>query len=89
MSPRETYHIEVLGPAESGDRPGDRTAEEAVQQRVSVRTETPEQASERALRVFARARVPQRAGTPAEAVRVIDGAGTEVFRWSRFDDPGG
>lgn len=81
VSLRETYHIEVLGPAEHGARP-----QEAVQQRISVRTETLDQARERALRLFARARVPQRAGLPAEAVRVIDGAGMEVFRWSRFDE---
>jgi hypothetical protein len=29
--------------------------------------------------------VPQRSGAPAEAVRVIDGAGREVFHWTRFD----
>ena len=46
-----------------------------------------EAAKERALSLFARARAPQRSGAPAEAVRVIDGAGTEVFRWSRFDEP--
>ncbi len=43
-------------------------------------------AEERARRLFARARVPQRSGTAAEAVRVIDGAGIEVFRMSRFDE---
>lgn len=81
MSARETYHIEVL--AEPDGEPG----EGAVMQRVSVRTETLEAARERALRLFARARAPQRSGLPAEAVRIIDGAGTEVFRWSRFDEP--
>ena len=76
---RETYHIEVLGPDEA-DAPG------GVQQRMTVRADTPEAAAERARRLFARARVPQRSGTPAEAVRVVDGAGTEVFRMSRFDE---
>ena len=76
---RETYHIEVLGPEEP-DAPG------GVQQRVSVRTSRPEGAEERARRLFARARVPQRSDTPPEAVRVIDGAGTEIFRMSRFDE---
>lgn len=76
---RETYHIEVLGPDEPA-APG------GVQQRVSVRTSTPEGAAERAKRMFARARVPQRSGAAAEAVRVIDGAGTEIFRMSRFDE---
>ena len=76
---RETYHIEVLGPEEAG-APG------GVQQRISVRTSSQEGAEERARRLFARARVPQRAGSAAEAVRVIDGAGVEVFRMSRFDE---
>ncbi|MGU3539211.1 hypothetical protein [Methylobacterium sp. A54F] len=66
----------MLGPDEGPD---------SVQARVSVRVEDVEVARERALRLFARARVPQRSGLPAEAVRVIDGAGREVFRWSRFD----
>lgn len=69
---RETFHIEVLGADE-------------VQSRISVRTEGLKPAQERALRLFARARVPQRVGEPAEAVRVIDGAGREVFFRSRFD----
>ncbi|WP_336491277.1 hypothetical protein [Methylobacterium nigriterrae] len=77
MSSRETFHIEILGPE----------ADE-VQARVSVRTSDLEGARERALRLFARARVPQRTGNPAEAVRVIDGAGREVFHWSRFDERG-
>ncbi|WP_238183758.1 hypothetical protein [Methylobacterium trifolii] len=74
---RETFHIEVLGP-EAGE----------VQSRISVRVEGLAPAQERALRLFARARVPQRVGEPAEAVRVIDGAGREVFFRSRFDDLG-
>ncbi|NEU11942.1 hypothetical protein G3T14_07335 [Methylobacterium sp. BTF04] len=81
MSPRETFHIEILGPEES-------LGPDAVRQRVSVRTSGVEAARERALTLFARARAPQRSGEPAELVRVIDGAGTEVFRWSRFDGPG-
>ena len=36
--------------------------------------------------LFARARVPQKAGEPAQAVRVIDGAGREVFYRTRFDE---
>ncbi len=76
---RETYHIEVLGPEEPG-APG------GVQQRVTVRTSSPDGAAERARRLFARARVPQRSGSAAEAVRVIDGAGTEIFTMSRFDE---
>ncbi|MDB5644559.1 hypothetical protein [Methylobacterium sp.] len=83
LKPRETYHIEVLASEDEADARG----EDFVRQRVSVRTGTVEAAKERALTLFARARAPQRSGAPAEAVRVIDGAGTEVFRWSRFDEP--
>ena len=72
---RETFHVEVLGPDE-GD----------VRSRTLVRAADLAGARERALRLFARARVPQRREGPAEAVRVIDGAGREVFRWSRFDE---
>lgn len=81
MSPRETFHIEVLGPDADAD------GEERVRQRISVRTAGVDGARERALGLFARARAPQRSGSPADAVRVIDGAGSEVFRWSRFDEP--
>jgi hypothetical protein len=72
---RETFHIEVLGP----------DGEEVVT-RLSIRVATLEAAEERALRVFARARVPQRREEPARAVRVIDGAGREVFHRTRFEE---
>jgi hypothetical protein len=68
---RETFHIEVLGPEP-----------DEIQTRISVRVGSLESAQERALRLFARARVPQ----PAQAVRVIDGAGREVFYRTRFDE---
>ncbi|MDP4021737.1 hypothetical protein Q8W71_03790 [Methylobacterium sp. NEAU 140] len=72
---RETFHIEVIGPDGA-----------EVVTRVSVRVGSLEGAQERALRLFARARVPQRREEPAQAVRVIDGAGREVFFRSRFDE---
>jgi len=72
---RETFHIEVIGP--DGDE---------VVTRISVRVSGPEAAQERALRLFARARVPQRRAEPAQAVRVIDGAGREVFYRTRFEE---
>ncbi len=72
---RETFHIEVLGP----------DGEEIVI-RQSVRAGSLEAAQERALRIFARARVPQRREEPAQAVRVIDGAGREVFHRTRFEE---
>ncbi|GEP10719.1 hypothetical protein [Methylobacterium gnaphalii] len=82
MTVRETFHIELLGPEEGAASP-------PVQQRVSMRTSDLDGATERARRLFTRARAPQRTETHPEAVRVIDGAGREVFRWSRFDEPGG
>lgn len=75
MSTRETFHIEILGPEEN-----------EILSRVSVRVEDLEGAEERALRLFARARVPQRSGPSADAVRILDGAGREAFRRSRFDE---
>ncbi|GBU18098.1 MULTISPECIES: hypothetical protein [Methylobacterium] len=74
MIRRETFHIEILGPEEA-----------EVLSRVSVRVEDLAGARERALRLFERARVPQRVGPEAEAVRIVDGAGREAFRRSRFD----
>jgi hypothetical protein len=38
------------------------------------------------MRLFRRARAPQWPGAPVEAVRILDGAGTEVFRWTVWDD---
>ncbi|WP_128566249.1 hypothetical protein [Methylobacterium crusticola] len=71
---RETFHIEIVGP------------EGAPVQRASYRAGSLDAARERALRLFARARVPQRGGPPVEAVLILDGAGTEVFRWSIWDE---
>ena len=85
MSLRETFHIEVLGPEDTTKSP----APAAILQRVSVRVESLDLAKDRALHLFSRARVPQRSDVSAVAVRIIDGAGTELFRWSRFDEPGG
>jgi hypothetical protein len=38
------------------------------------------------MRLFQRARAPQWTGAPVEAVRILDGAGSEVFRWTVWDD---
>lgn len=80
VNPRETFHIEILGPDE------DESGQDRVRQRVSVRASGAESAKEWALTLFARARAPQRSGGPAQAVRIIDGAGTEIFHRSRFDE---
>lgn len=82
LNVRETFHIELLGLE-------DDSSSESVQQRVAFRSADLDGAKERALRLFARARAPQRSQALAEAVRVLDGAGREVFRWSRFDEPDG
>jgi hypothetical protein len=73
---RETFHIETLAPEEEG---GD------VLHRISVRVEGLAAARERAMRVFRRATVPQAKGPAVDAVRVLNGAGYEVFSVSVRD----
>ena len=50
-----------------------------VIRRIMVRTESLEKAKERALKVFSLARRPQSRDPQIEAVRVLNGAGYEVF----------
>jgi hypothetical protein len=66
----EIYRIESLGPAAEGSK---------VVRHIHVRTLTLAAAQERALAVFRRARRPQAIGPEVEMVRVLDGAGYEVF----------
>jgi hypothetical protein len=66
----EIYRIESLGPAAEGGK---------VVRHIHVRTLTLAAAQERALAVFRRARRPQALGPEVEMVRVLDGAGYEVF----------
>lgn len=73
---REIYHIETIGPDDEGAK---------VLQRVSVRVESVEAATERAVRIFTRARVPQARGAKVDAVRILDGAGYVVFSRSARD----
>lgn len=75
----ETYHIEAIGFEASG-----RAAD--VVQRLAMRSAALEAVHHRAMRLFRRARAPQWPGAPVEAVRIIDGAGTEVFRWTVWDE---
>jgi hypothetical protein len=75
----QTYHIEAVGFEEGGRAP-------EVVQRLAVRSDALEAVHQRAMRLFQRARAPQWTGAPIEAVRILDGAGTEVFRWSVWDD---
>lgn len=72
----EIYHIEIIGAEAQGG---------TILQRLSVRTNSFEAAKERALRLFRRARVPQARGSDVEAVRVLNGAGYELFSLSVRD----
>jgi hypothetical protein len=72
----EIYHIEIIGAEAQGG---------TILQRLSVRTNSFEAAKERALRLFRRARVPQSRGSDVEAVRVLNGAGYELFSLSVRD----
>ncbi len=72
----ETYRIESLGPEAEGGQ---------VVQRIFIRASTVDAAKERALRVFRRARVPQNRGPEIDMVRVLNGAGYEVFSISVRD----
>ena len=75
----QTYHIEAIGFEAAGRTPD-------VVQRLAVRSTALEAVHQRAMRLFRRARAPQWPGAPVEAVRIVDGAGTEVFRWTVWDE---
>ena len=66
----EIYRIESVGLETEGSK---------VIRRIHVRTPTLAAAKERALAVFRRSRRPQASGPEVEMVRVINGAGYEVF----------
>lgn len=72
----EVYRIETVASPEAGG---------GVIRRVMVRTDSLEKAKERALKVFALARRPQSRDPDIEAVRVLNGAGYEVFSISTRD----
>jgi hypothetical protein len=57
----------------------------AILQRLSIRTNSFEATKERALRLFKRARVPQARDSGVESVRVLNGAGYELFSLSVRD----
>ena len=75
---REIYHIEAVGPARDGGR---------VVERTSMRAAALHLAKERALKVLRRSQTPPWRGPAVEAVRVLDGAGYEVFSASLSDGP--
>ena len=72
----ETYHIETVASEEAGG---------GVVRRILVRVSSLEKAKERALKVFSLARRPQSRDPEIEAVRVLTGAGYEVFSVSTRD----
>lgn len=71
----ETYHIETIEPEAEGGR---------VIRRISVRSDSIEAVKERALKTFRRSQLPH-ARDDVETVRVLDGAGYEVFSVSMRD----
>ena len=72
----EVYRIETVATEEAGG---------GVIRRILVRTDSFEKAKERALKVFSLARRPQSRDPEIEAVRVLNGAGYEVFSISTRD----
>lgn len=72
----EVFRIETIASEEAGG---------GVVRRIMVRTDSLEKAKERALRVFSLARRPQSRDREIEAVRVLNGAGYEVFSVSTRD----
>ena len=72
----EIYSIETVASEEAGG---------GVVRRILVRVNSLEKAKERALKVFSLARRPQSRDPEVEAVRVLNGAGHEVFSISTRD----
>lgn len=72
----EIYRIETVGPEEEGS---------LLIRRTLVRVDTEETAKKRALHLFEKARRPQARGARIETVRVLNGAGYEVFSVSTRD----
>lgn len=78
----DTYHLEALGFDVGG-----RSA--PVLQRQTLRSDSFDTVRARAVRLLQRSRTPQWTGGRIEAVRVTDGSGAELFRWSLWDELGG
>ncbi len=72
----EVYRIESVASEDAGG---------GIIRRILVRTDSIEKAKERALKVFSLARRPQSRDPEIESVRVLDGAGYEVFSISTRD----
>ncbi len=72
----EVYRIESVASEEAGG---------GVIRRIMVRADSLEKAKERARKVFSLARRPQSRDPEIESVRVLNGAGYEVFSISTRD----
>ena len=72
----EVYRIESVASDDAGG---------GIIRRILVRTDSVEKAKERALKVFSLARRPQSRDPEIESVRVLNGAGYEVFSISTRD----
>jgi hypothetical protein len=72
----EIYRIETIASEAAGG---------GVVRRIMVRVDSLEKVRERALKVFSLARRPQSRDLDIEAVRVLNGAGHEVFSISTRD----
>ncbi|WP_312895125.1 hypothetical protein [Microvirga sp.] len=72
----EVYRIESVASEDAGG---------GIIRRILVRTDSVEKAKERALKVFSLARRPQSRDPEIESVRVLDGAGYEIFSISTRD----
>ncbi|MGF9763281.1 hypothetical protein AAII07_49905 [Microvirga sp. 0TCS3.31] len=72
----EVYRIESVASEVAGG---------GIIRRILVRVDSVEKAKERALKVFSLARRPQSRDPEIESVRVLDGAGYEVFSISTRD----
>ncbi|MGO4706324.1 hypothetical protein AB4072_11205 [Microvirga sp. 2MCAF38] len=72
----EIFRIESIGPEAEGS---------ALVRRTLVRVDSVETAKKRALKVFERARQPQGRSLGVETVRLVNGAGYEVFSVSIRD----
>ena len=74
-----TYHIEALGLSQSAKAV-------PIVQRLSIRTDNLDSVQRRAVRLLHSSRSPQWSLPAVEAVRIVDGAGSELFRWSLWDE---
>jgi hypothetical protein len=72
----EVYRIESVASEDAGG---------GIIRRILVRTDSIEKAKERALKVFSLARRPQSRDPEIGSVRVLNGAGYEVFSISTRD----